>query len=125
MLSIAGTVQTIIAAVLLRGRLQGLEFGRVALRALWFLAAALVAGAAGAGVLALLGGIGDGAFPVSGPVGGVVSMAVAGASMAARLPRDPLADPQSRAPRVRRADRVATAPPVARERGAAAGIRRG
>jgi putative peptidoglycan lipid II flippase len=33
-------------------------------------------------VLVLLGGIGDGAFPVSGPVGGVVSMAVAGASMA-------------------------------------------
>ena len=29
----------------------------------------------------VLGGIGDGGFPVSGPVGGVVAMAVAGASM--------------------------------------------
>ena len=81
-LSIAGTAQTITAAVLLRGRLNGLEFGRVALRGLWFLGAAVVAGAAGAGVVALLGGIGDGAFPVSGPAGGIATMAVAGASMA-------------------------------------------
>src|SRR5690606_25823155 len=63
-LSIAGTAQTITAAVLLRGRLRGLEFGLVARRALWFLAAAVVSGAAGAGVLWLLGGIGEGAFPV-------------------------------------------------------------
>ena len=80
-LSIAGSAQAITAAVLLRGRLNGLEFGRVAARALWYLGAALVAGAVGAGVLVLLGGIGDGAFPVSGAVGGIVSMAVAGASM--------------------------------------------
>ncbi len=81
-LSIAGTIQTITAAVLLRRRLQGLGLGLVALRALWFLAAAIVAGAAGWGVLVLLGGTGDGAFPVSGPVGAIASMAVAGLVMA-------------------------------------------
>jgi putative peptidoglycan lipid II flippase len=80
-LSIAGTAQTLTAAVLLRGRLNGLEFGRVAVRGLWFLGAAVVAGAVGAGVVALLGGIGDGAFPVSGPAGGIATMALAGASM--------------------------------------------
>ncbi len=82
LLSVAGTIQTITAAVLLRRRLHGLAWGQVATRTLWFLGAALVAGAAGAGILLLLGGIVDGAFPVSGPAGAIASMAAVGLTMA-------------------------------------------
>lgn len=81
-LSLAGTVQTIVAAGLLRRRLHGLEAGPVVLRGLWYLGAAVLAAAAGAGVLLALGGIGEGAFPVSGPMQAIVSMAAAGAAMA-------------------------------------------
>ena len=81
-LSLAGTVQTITAIVLLRRKLHGLDFGPVVGRGLWFLGAAAVAAAAGWGVLHLLGGVGDGAFPVSGPLPAIASMAVAGLTMA-------------------------------------------
>ncbi|MCU1578857.1 MAG: murJ [Rhodoglobus sp.] len=81
-LTIAGTAQTILAAIVLRRRIGGLDAGPVARQALWFLLAALAAAAAGLGILYALGGLGAGAFPVSGFLGGVVSMAVAGFGMA-------------------------------------------
>ena len=58
-----------------------LEVAPVVLRGLWYLGAALLAAAAGAGVLWALGGIGEGAFPVAGALQAVVSMAAAGAAM--------------------------------------------
>lgn len=82
-LSAALALQAVLSAVLLRGRLGGLGTRVVAVQGLWYLAAAIPAAAAGAGVLALLGGIGDGAFPVSGIGGGILSMLLAGAVMAA------------------------------------------
>jgi putative peptidoglycan lipid II flippase len=81
-LTIAGTAQTILAAIVLRRRIGGLDAGPVARQALWFLLAALAAAAAGLGILYALGGLGAGAFPVSGFLGGLVSMAVAGFGMA-------------------------------------------
>jgi putative peptidoglycan lipid II flippase len=81
-LTLAGTVQTIVAATLLRKRIGGLDAAPVARQALWFVIAALPAAAAGLGILFALGGLGAGAFPVSGILGGIVSMVVAGAGMA-------------------------------------------
>ena len=49
--------------------------------ALWYLGAALPAAAAGIGVLLLLGGVSDGAFPVSSIGGGILSMALSGSVM--------------------------------------------
>jgi putative peptidoglycan lipid II flippase len=80
-LSAAGTVQTIVAVVLLRRKLNGLEVGSVVLRGLLYLAAAIPAGLVGAAVLFALGGIGPEAFPVAGRLQGVVSMAAAGIAM--------------------------------------------
>lgn len=82
-LTIAGTVQTIVAGVVLRVRLGGLDAGSVVPQALWFLLAAIPAAAAGLGILYALGGLGAGSFPVSGFLGAVVSLAVAGLGMAA------------------------------------------
>ncbi len=82
-LSAALALQAVLSAVLLRGRLGSLGTRVVAVQGLWYLAAAIPAAAAGAGVLALLGGVGDGAFPVSGIGGGILSMLLAGGVMAA------------------------------------------
>ncbi len=80
--SIAGAVQALIAAVLLRRRMHGLD-GRRILRGLWrFLASAVVAGAAGALVLAALGGYAHG-FAVAGALPAVLSIAVVGIVMLA------------------------------------------
>ena len=81
-LTIAGTVQTIIAAIVLRRRLVRLDAGPVVAQALWFVVAAVPAAAAGLGILYGLGWLGAGAFPVSGFLGGLVSMIIAGAGMA-------------------------------------------
>lgn len=81
-LTITTTIQVIIAAVVLGRRIGGLGAGPVVRQALWFAAAAIPAAAAGIGILLLLGGVGRDAFPVSGIVGGVVSMVAAGAGMA-------------------------------------------
>jgi putative peptidoglycan lipid II flippase len=81
-LSIAGTVQTVVAAVLLRRRLHGLEVAPVVGRGLWYFGAALLAALAGGGVLWALGGVGEGSFTVDGAIPAVVSMAAAGTAMA-------------------------------------------
>ena len=81
-LTIAGTVQTILAAIVLRRRIGGLDAGPVVRQGLWFLLAAIPAAGAGLGTLYGFGWLGAGAFPVSGFLGGLVSMAGAGAVMA-------------------------------------------
>ncbi len=80
-LSVAGTVQTIVAIVLLRRKLYGLAVAPVVLRGLIFLGAALVAALAGVGVLAALGGIGPESFAVAGRIQAFLSVAAAGTAM--------------------------------------------
>ncbi|MBX3100810.1 MAG: murein biosynthesis integral membrane protein MurJ [Salinibacterium sp.] len=81
-LSSAVALQALLSAIYLRTVLGPLDTWRVLRQVLWFLAAALVAGAVGAGVLAGLGGIGAGGFPVENRFSGILSMIVAGAVMA-------------------------------------------
>ena len=81
-LTAAGTVQAIVAAIVLRRRIGGLDAAPVARQALWFVVAALPAAAAGLGILYALGWLARGAFPVSSFLGGVISMAAAGTVMA-------------------------------------------
>jgi putative peptidoglycan lipid II flippase len=78
--SIGGIVQAVIAAVLLRRRMGRLD-GRRIVRGLWrYLVAAIVAGAFGLAVLALLGGVSDG-FAVSGKLAAIISIAAIGIVM--------------------------------------------
>ncbi|GAA1211426.1 murein biosynthesis integral membrane protein MurJ [Rhodoglobus aureus] len=81
MISIAGTIQTIVALIVLRKRVPGFLLLPLVLRALWFLAAMVPAAAAGFGILMLLGGFGPGSFVVSGFAGGFASIALAGTGM--------------------------------------------
>lgn len=80
-LTIAGTAQAILAAIVLSRRMGGLAAAPVVRQTLWFLLAAVPAAAAGIGVLLALGGFGAGAFPVTG-AGALASMALAGTAMA-------------------------------------------
>ena len=81
-LTTAVTVQAVLSAHVLRRHLGRLDVGRVVVQALWFLAAAIPAGAVGWGILQLLGGVGPDAFPVSNRLDAILSMAAAGAAMA-------------------------------------------
>lgn len=81
-LALAITLQAVLSAIFLRRRIGGLETGAVALQAVWFLGAAVVAAGAGAGVIAALGGWSKGAFPVDSAFGGIVTMLLAGSTMA-------------------------------------------
>jgi len=80
-ISIAGTIQTIVALFVVRSRVAGFELMPLILRALWFVAAMVPASAAGYGILILLGGFGEGSFVVSGFSGGFASIALAGSAM--------------------------------------------
>lgn len=82
LLSVAVALQALLSALYLRKHLGTLDTGRVLRQFLWFLGAALPAGAAGWGILQLLGGIGEGAFPVNDRFGAIASMTAAGAVMA-------------------------------------------
>jgi putative peptidoglycan lipid II flippase len=80
--TIAGLAQTVVTALLLRGRVGGLG-GRLVIRKyLVFLLAALPAAAVGVGLDFLLGAFGGG-FAVSGVLASLVSMALIGAIMLA------------------------------------------
>jgi putative peptidoglycan lipid II flippase len=80
--SVAGTVQAIIAAFLLRRRLHGFD-GRRIFSGLWrFLLSALIAGGVGAYVLWVLGAYTHG-FAVSGKIAAVIAIAVVGIVMVA------------------------------------------
>jgi len=79
--SLASVVQAVLAFALLRRRTGGVDGARI-LASLWrFALAGLASIAAGAGFLVILGGVGSGAFPVSGPVAAVVATAVVGVVM--------------------------------------------
>ena len=80
-MTIAGTTQTIVAGVLLRRRLGGMDVGGVVRQALWFFAAAVVAGAVGAAVVLALGGFTPGGFGSGSQVGGLTTMAAGGGAM--------------------------------------------
>ena len=80
--SLGGIVQALIAAALLRRRLGRID-GRRILSGLWrYVLSALVAGAFGFGVLALMGGATNG-FAVSGKIAAIVSIAAIGIVMLA------------------------------------------
>lgn len=81
-MSLAGTVQTVVSAVLLRPRLGGLDARHVILRSAQYLGAALVAGAVGAALVLGLGGYTEGGFGSSTRIGGLATMAVGGLVMA-------------------------------------------
>ncbi len=81
-LTLAVTIQALLSAIVLRRYLGQLDVARVTGRALWFLAAAIPAGAVGWGILQLLGGVEAGGFPVSDRLHAIVSMVVAGLTMA-------------------------------------------
>jgi len=81
-LSAAIVFQGLLSAVYLRRVLGPLDTWRVLRRTLWFAAAAVPAGAAGWGILSLLGGVSEGAFPVDGRPGAIVTMVLAGTVMA-------------------------------------------
>lgn len=79
--SLASTVQAVLAVALLRRRTGGVD-GRRILRGLWrFLVAAIASMVAGAGFLVILGGVGKDAFPVSSFVAALVSIVVVGVVM--------------------------------------------
>lgn len=81
-MSLASLIQLVVAAVLLRPRLGGLDARHVAVRFVQYLGAAVVAGALGAVVTWVLGGYSDGGFGASSRFGGIATMVVAGSAMA-------------------------------------------
>lgn len=80
--SIAGSTQAVIAIVLVRKRLGGSRGSLVVIRYLQYLGLSLVAGAAGFGVLLLLGGLDASGFAQSGRVQAIVAILAIGAVMA-------------------------------------------
>ena len=80
-ISVFGTVQTVVAVAIMRRRLPGLRVGALLRQLAWYLAAMIPAAAAGIGLLQLLGGTGDGAFPATGFIGPAVTMVVVGLTM--------------------------------------------
>ncbi|WP_431278830.1 murein biosynthesis integral membrane protein MurJ [Leifsonia poae] len=79
--SIASTIQAVLAIALLSRRIGGVD-GRRILSGLWrFTLAALASMIAGAGFLSLLGGVTPGAFPVSGFFAAIISIAIVGVVM--------------------------------------------
>jgi putative peptidoglycan lipid II flippase len=81
--TIAGTAQTLLAAVLIRRRLGAFGGRMLVSRHLVFFAAALVAAAVGGAIVWLLGGFSDGGWALGSPVSATVTMGVAGVAMAA------------------------------------------
>jgi putative peptidoglycan lipid II flippase len=81
--SIAGSAQAVVAIVLVRRRLHGIDGAIVLRRHLQYLGLALVAGAFGILVLALLGGFSGDGFAQSGKFPAFVAIVASGAVMAA------------------------------------------
>ena len=79
----SGTVQAVIAIILVRRRLGGMDGALVLRRHLQYFGLALVSGLAGIGVLVLLGGISPDGFVLSGRLQALVSIALIGGAMAA------------------------------------------
>ncbi|SIO01989.1 murein biosynthesis integral membrane protein MurJ [Agromyces cerinus] len=79
--TIAGTAQLVLAAVLLRRKLRGIDLRHVLASYLRYVAAAIVPVAVGIGLLVLLGGTSEGGFALATRAGAIVSMIVIGAAM--------------------------------------------
>jgi putative peptidoglycan lipid II flippase len=79
----SGTVQAVIAIILVRRRLGGMDGALVLRRHAQYFGLALISGAAGIGVLALLGGLSPHSFVLSGRLQALASIALIGAAMAA------------------------------------------
>jgi putative peptidoglycan lipid II flippase len=80
--SIAGTIQLVIAAWLLRGRIDGIDGSRILRSLLVYTGPAVAAIIVGGAALVLLGGTVDGGFAVSGIAAAITSMAIIGILMA-------------------------------------------
>jgi putative peptidoglycan lipid II flippase len=80
--SLSGSIQTIVAMLLVRRRIGGLDARRVLSRYLQYLGLSLVAGAMGAAVVYVLGGFAPDGFAQSGKLPAIVSIVVAGSVMA-------------------------------------------
>ncbi|WP_220034215.1 DUF6049 family protein [Curtobacterium sp. MCSS17_008] len=80
--TLAGTAQTIVALVLVRRRLNGIEGPVVTRSHVQFVIAALIAGVAGAVVVYALGAFSEDGFAMSDRTGALVTIALAGAVMA-------------------------------------------
>ena len=81
-MTVAGTVQTVVAAALLRGRLGGLPVWPVVRASLGFFAAALAAAGVGILIVWALGAFVPGGFAIATRLGAIVTLAVAGSAMA-------------------------------------------
>jgi putative peptidoglycan lipid II flippase len=79
--AVAGSAQAIVAIVLVRRRLGGMDGALVLVRHLQYLGLSLVAGAVGLIVTWLLGGYSAGGFAQSGTLQAIITIAVAGAAM--------------------------------------------
>jgi len=79
--SIAGTIQMLVAAVILNRRLGGIDLRRVARSYGVYVLAALPAAAAGVALLLALGGTTEGGFAVASKLTAVLSMAIIGGAM--------------------------------------------
>jgi putative peptidoglycan lipid II flippase len=81
--SIAGSAQAVVAIVLVRRRIGGIDGRLVLRRHVQYLLLALVSGAVGLGVLLLVGGLSPTGFAESGRVPALLSIVVVGTVMAA------------------------------------------
>jgi peptidoglycan biosynthesis protein MviN/MurJ (putative lipid II flippase) len=81
--SIAGSAQAVVAIVLVRRRLHGIDGALVLRRHVQYLAFALVAGIVGILVLLLLGGFSSDGFAQSGKLPAIIAIIASGAVMAA------------------------------------------
>jgi putative peptidoglycan lipid II flippase len=79
--SIAGSAQTIVAIILVRRRIGGMDGWTVLWRHLQYLGLAIVAGAAGAGVALALGSFSSDGFAQSGLAAAILTVAVIGVVM--------------------------------------------
>jgi putative peptidoglycan lipid II flippase len=80
--SVAGSAQAVVAIVLVRRRIGGIDGHRVLVRHLQYLGLALIAGAVGLVVVFALGGLSAAGFGQSDKIGAVVTVMVAGVTMA-------------------------------------------
>lgn len=80
--TVAGVLQAVVAAWLLRRRLGGIDGKRIVHSLAKYIAAIILPVAAGLGLLVALGGVRDGGFAVSGIVPAILSMTLIGLVMA-------------------------------------------
>ena len=82
-ITVTGTLQAILAAVLLHRRMHGIDGRRILRSLVKYLVAAIIPLAAGLALMMILGGNAEGGFAVSSRLSAMVSMVLIGAIMAA------------------------------------------